>query len=437
MVVMTKYRTDTSLLFSLTDTKITENIVSREAFELLVEPRKTVETKSLKLTVFNGKLYARYFETSMSKSQAERIHHQSGDLLARVPGFITRYIHPAMIKDINDFLAFHFPSVDIKVMSSLEESMVDELRFYRLTGAHPEVRAKVSEVAVKIISLAFPVMSHLMENRLNDGFYSFYRLDVSNKPHYRASSYKEFLTSEFGVYRKDLAKVVLECNDSAVLWASKFVEVLDIDTVINALRKHPKRSGDDISTVEMLQCLPKSTIKFLLEEGLASQVDSVIIDDALDMVAYVQPEEYKLCRSWKAVHDFGIMHYTNEQQEKVISHPAEFEEFFEKADFGAMAVFPMRDSRSYILTGQLMNVCVGSVAYITRAFEGEAYCFRIDEDDKPYALAEVYATSSGEWAIGQVYGQNNSVLPESFHQFLNEELSKFMSIKQKKVEINA
>jgi hypothetical protein len=402
-----------------------------EKFKLTVESVKTIATKSIKLSVYNDKLFVTLADSSMSKSKLDAAHNRSGQLLARTPGLAIEYIHPKFINDINEFLDAHFPGKETPELHHYEQNMSDELRFYG-KGFPAETRTEISKVLVRIVSLAFPVLSRLMENRLNDGFYAFYRLDIVNYPHYRVESYKDFLLAEFGVYRKDLAKAVLNCNDTAVLWASKFTDIIDIDTIITALKKYPKRQGDDSRTVEAIRHFPKNTIRKLLEAGLSSPVDAVMIDDALEMASFVNRDEQKLCRTWKAVHDYGMMHYTNEQDEKGISHPTVFEKFFAEADFGERTIVPLRDSKSFIITGQIMDVCVGSVGYISRAFDGTAYCFRVDEGKLPYALVEVYSTDSGEWSIGQVYGQNNSILPMEFHQLLNKELSKFMNVKQKK-----
>ena len=429
------YRTPTSLLISLRQARTVETVISLRPVKLEVAAVKTKEEHSLKLTVFNGKLFVNMLNTSLSDTKRDPLYRNSEQLLAKIPGTLTGYIHPKTLPVINAFLDEHFPNRDIPELNDLEDSLKDELRYYGGFGVSPEVRHNVANTAVRIVSLAFPIFSTLMENRLNDGFYAFYRWDVRNRPHYRLHSYKDFLIAEFGVYRKDLAKAVAKSNDSAVRWASRFAPIIDIDSIIQALLEKPRRSGDDIESMEAIRHFPRNTIKRLLSEGLSSQIDPIMIDDALEMAPFVLPEEQKLCKSWKGVHDYGMVHYTNDREEKGIRHTKEFEDFFKNAKFEGYQVVPLRDSQAFVQTGKLMDVCVGSVGYISRAYDGDGYCFRLDnEEGNAYALAEVAKNSSDEWKIAQLRGMNNSNLPTEFHEMLEKELSKYINIKQKKKE---
>lgn len=431
------YRTPTSLLISLLETKDIDTVFSPMAGKIEVIPVRATENLSLKLTVFRGKLFVKMLQTSLSKHKKETLHSKSEHLLAKIPGSLTGYIHPKTIPVINAFLDEHFPNVETPAFTDFEDSLKDELRYYGGLGSSSEVRHTVAETAVRIVSLAFPVFSSLMENRLNDAFYAFYRWDVRNRSHYRSHSYKDFLIAEFGVYRKDLAKVVAGANDSAVTWASRFSPIVDIDAIINALRENPRRAGDDIDSMEAIRHFPRNTIKHLLTEGLSSTMDPIMVDDALEMAPFVLPEEQKLCKSWKEVHDYGMLHYTNGREEKGIRHPHEFENFFENASLDGYKVVPLRDSQAFVQTGKLMDVCVGSVGYISRAFDGEGYCFRLDDEEgNPYALAEVAKNSRDEWNIAQLRGLNNSTLPSEFEELLENELSQYINIQQKKKEYN-
>lgn len=427
------YRTPTSLLISLRQARTVETVVSLQPMKLETVVAKVKEEHSLKLTVFNGKLFVKMLNTSLSDNKREPLYRNSEQLLAKIPGSVTGYIHPATLPAINAFLDDHFPGRDFNKLSNFENSLKEELRYYGGFGVSPDTRHDVAETAAKIVSLAFPIFSTLMENRLSDAFYAFYRWDVRNHPHYRLPSYKDFLIAEFGVYRKDLAKVVAKANASAVTWASRFAPIIDIDSIIGALQENPRRSGDDINSMEAIRHFPRNTIKRLLSEGLSTQIDPIMIDDALEMAPFVPPEEQKICKSWKEVHDYGMVHYTNDREEKGIRHPKEFEDFFENAKIDGYEVIPLRDSQAFVQTGKIMDVCVGSVGYISRAYDGDGYCFRLDDEEgNAYALAEVAKNSSDEWNIAQLRGMKNSNLSPDFHEMLENKLSKYINIKQKK-----
>lgn len=420
------YRTPVSLLISFSKIENIESIFSGSKFSLSVESIKTRITTTIKLVVFNGKLYVSTTETSETMAgNMERVHH-SERMSARLPGLIARYIHPASMDAINSFLDENYPKAVIKSLNKDEEYSLEELRSEK-NDESLEIKRKLAELVVKIQSLSFPILSTLMHNRLTDGFYAFYRLETGAYPYYRTDDYKEFLRGVFGVYRKDLAKTVVKCNDTAVLWASKFRDVIDVDAIIVALQKHPSRSGDDIIVVDALRNFPRNTIKRLLEEGLATQVDSILVEDALSMSSFIPHEQKKTIRSWKELHDYGMMHYRHNQEVKEISYPAEFERFFESADFGKRKVVPLRNSTSFIDTGKIMDVCVGSIEYIARAFDGEGHCFRIDEENEPYALVEVIHHEDNSWQLRQLYGVSNSPVSEEFRTTLMNELAKFIN----------
>ena len=427
MTLIRTYRTAHSLLISYFDIVEQLSISSTKKFSLSSSLVKTQVHRSLKLSVFNGKLFVSSYEKNGDSTASV-----SG-LSPQHPGLLMRFIHPETKELINTFLAEHFDSPEIKEFSLMEKSSIEEIRFYN-KDVKEEEKIEIAYLLVKMLSLCYPVYISFLADRVSDGYYSDFYPSPQSKNYAGAKNYREFITILFGTYRKDLAKVALTCNAVTLDWAYQFKGLIEVDHIINGLRDSGAAAGGaTVDNFVALQGFPAGTIAKLFLDGFKNSNDFTTIRDALEMAPSIPVEERKLCKTWKDLHDRGVMHYVHDKDGyKEISHPHDFEEFFEKANFGNRKVVPLRNSEDFIKTGKYMNVCVGSLSYITRAFDGDGYCFRVDNSEKEkYALVEVIRKDEA-WKIEQVKGNSNQDLPDAFHHELFNELSKYIKLESRK-----
>lgn len=422
------YRSGKNLLISYVDVEEQLYINSPQPGSLQQEMLKTTVRKSIKFSVYNGKLFIKFLDRyADSRSlQLSFEPHRAGAML--------RFIHPKSIGLIESFLQENFGNIEVKELSDCEKEQTEELQFFnnRVTDAEKE---ELSFLLVKLIAISFPVYVNYVDNRLSDGFYSSYGFNVYGKSYFRARTFRDLLIESFGCYRKDLAKVTAGCNAITFDWASQFSPLLEIDHIVNGLREGHRMTEGISGSLDVLRNFPPSIIHRLFLEGLRDkEFDIIIAQDALNMAGSIPVEEHKLCRTWKELHDRGVMHYVNDETGYTeIPHPPTFEEFFKHADFGKRHVVPLRNSEDFIKTGKYMNVCVGTYSYIKKAVEGAGYCFRIDNEDKEkYALIEVTRNSQERWSINQVKGHANADLPGDFHNEIFEQLSKYIPLESRK-----
>lgn len=425
MTTFTNYKGKNYLLVSCTDFVTRTDVVSNGSRSLETKTFKTHEVKNLKLSIHKGKLFV--VSTYQLGDRTSRFN-----FVAHRAGLITNMVHPDNIKNINDFLDHHFPEATVTPLTEMEEHYIEELRFYDNSMTDKQKR-EVVDVVLKMVHMAFPVYVNFVDNRLSDGYYSYNVSDFSPQSFHRAATYREMVTDIFGVYRKDLAKAVLGCTNNTLLWASNFREILDIEAIIEVLKDAPRMSDGIRKNMELLRDFPKNTITHLFRNGFSPEVDDVMVEDGLSMASHIPFSERKLCKTWKELHDRGMVNYSpSEDGVKEINHPAGFEKFFQEASFDDLKVVPLRTSYEFIQTGKDMSVCVGSMGYIMRAFDGQGYCFRLDTKDSPYALVEVQRREdSHHWKINQVKGIRNIDLPSELNLKLNNELSKFIPLESR------
>lgn len=427
MTLIRTYKTAHSLLISYFDVVEQLSISSTKKFSLSSSLVKTQVHRSLKLSVFNGKLFVSSYEKNGDSTASV------SELSPQHPGLIMRFIHPETKELINAFLSEHFDIPEIKEFSMLEKSSIEEMRFYN-KYVKEEEKIEIAYLLVKMLSLCFPVYINFLADRVSDGYYSDFSPSPQSRKYAGAKNYREFIMILFGTYRKDLAKVALACNAVTLDWAYQFKGLIEVDHIINGLRdSSPAVGGATADNFDVLRGFPAATVAKLFLDGFKNTNDFTTIRDALEMAPSIPVAERKLCKTWKELHDRGVMHYVHDEDGyKEIFHPREFEDFFEKADFGKRKVVPLRNSEEFIKTGKYMDVCVGSLSYITRAFEGEGYCFRVDNSEKEkYALVEVIRKDES-WKIEQVKGNSNQDLPKTFHSELFNELSKYIKLESRK-----
>lgn len=428
MTSVQTFRSPHSLLISYVDVQEQLYILSPKPGCLNQEMIKTAIRKNIRFSVYNGKLFIKFVDRH-GDSPSLRLNfepHHAGSIL--------RFIHPKSIGIIESFLQENFGTIAVNELSLIEKDQIHEVQFFnnRVTDAEKE---ELSNLLLKLITIAFPVYINYVDNRISDGFYSNYGFNVYNKPYFRARTFRELLVEAFGCYRKDLAKEVVTCNAITFDWASQFSNLLEIDHIINGLREGHRMTEGISGSLSAIQNFPPSIIHRLFLEGLRDKdFDTIIVQDALNMAESIPVEEHKLCRTWKELHDRGVMHYVHDETGyTAIPHPPIFEEFFKHADFGNRHVVPLRDSEDFIKTGKYMDVCVGTYSYIKKAIDGDGYCFRVDNDDKEkYALIEVTRNSQDKWNINQVKGHSNADLPKDFHKELFEQLSKYIPLESRK-----
>lgn len=440
MTETTIYETPNTLTLSYFSVSNQVEIVSRGKFSLEPLTVKTKSWKTVKFSVHNGLLFVNYGQDSHSAHVAGTRSTRAGGyrcerLSPQVSGLLTHYIRSKELLLIEGFIHRHFPDVEVKPLTEFEESCIlDDLTFFEKNITNEE-KTKIAVLCAKLNHLSFPVYGHFVSNRISDGFYGVNQNDLESLKRHRAKTYRDLLNEMFGTYRKDLAKAAASAHLNALLWASSFKGLVNIDTLVDGLRSKKIPDAECANNLAPISDFPKSALAQLFLEGIESSIDFIMVEDALEMARWIPEEDRKLCTSWKKLHDSGMASYSYQVGGgNEVAYPEEFENFFALADFEGFKVFPLRRGQDFIDTGAVMSVCVGSMPYITRAFHGDGYCFRIDADDNtPYALIEVLKTKEDRtrWKIKQVRGHLNSTIPEEFNEKITEELRKHISIERR------
>lgn len=428
MLSTTVYETESTLLISSFQVVEHMSVSSLKKFSLSQVMVKSDLRKSLKLVIHQGKLHVHY-SRSYDSSPA-----QSWRLLPQFGGYLLAYIHPSMVGRVTQFLDKHFPHQSFSEINEWEDESIAEASF-GTSGITDDEKLNIATLAVRMYDLCFPIYRKFNPNRLADGFYRVMPNDPFAEPYHRATEFKEFVTLLFGVYRKDLAKLVVDSPIEQIRWATNFVSLVDMDTIINAVKQSKPCTGVERKiSFENIVDFPQPILKRLLKEGLTKALDDTLIDDALDMAEWVPQSQRKLCKTWDELHERGMVNYhSNADDSKRIVHTDEFEKFFSESDFGDLVVEPLRTAPDFIVTGKRMNVCVGSMSYITRAIDGEGYCFRLDtKDKKPHALIEVRKSGiGGGWNVNQVRGLSNATMPDELTQIISGQLSNYIKLESR------
>lgn len=453
MKTISVYETDTSLLIS-NRIRYSNDLSKLSPFVIQISPvlPKVDVIKSIKLTVFRGKLFitvssvyaGRFIDPSYRQTSSYRI-------IPHMPGKMAPYILPDNIPVINAFLDKHFPDVEIKPLNQYEIDDIKEMRFLDdkeeqssftaiesmndikpLPEVADENKEKVVLVIARISSIAFPVYAFFDVSRTNDGFYyAGYLPDTSLRNYHFASDLREFLTALFGVYRKDLARTVVTKNLLQIYWAANFVNILDIESIIASLEKLNRVMEVEWFNMNILEEFPRKVKRSLLEN--VSGVDPVLVQDALNMAAWIPERKRRKCTSWLTLHDTGMLHYSLESSEVgFIEPPEELNRFFSEAKFHNLEVEPLVNPELFIATGSEMNVCVGSMPYIMSSVEDKGYCFRLNNSlGQAEALVEVVRhdkENPHKWKVNQVRGNHNAKVDEELEKYISAELSKYIQL---------
>lgn len=454
------YETDTSLLV------VNRILYPANALDMEPDPflasvmsdgKKEDYTKSIKFNVFNGRLIVTVSTVYAGALITDRVRQvNSSRVIPHMPGKMAGYILPENIPVISAFLDKHFPQARFRPLDRYE---IDEVGVLHYLDSHKRLpkgssgRTKVESMAdltpaeetfgvdvknelgtliARIASIAFPVYDYFQVSRLNDDFYNagFLQNDYLRNYHY-ASNLREFLTALFGVYRKDLARVAVNNSMVQLYWAANFVDILDMESIIEALTNMTNYIEHDFFDMQILEEFPRKVKKSLLQD--VGFVDSVLVLDALDMAPWIPANERKKCLDWHELHDKGMLHYSLDVKEfGEIKPPEELKSFFEQVDFDELTVSPLLDIEYFIDTGREMQVCVGSMPYIENSVNGQGYCFRLDNSSgKAEVLAEVIRVphaGSDVWKVNQVRGVQNAMVSQQMHDKISEELSKYVTL---------
>lgn len=436
MTDITVYETPSTLTFSYFEVVKEMHIVP--VGKQTLSPKEITARcwRTIKFSVYNSVLVVNYGRNSFAPGTRSG-RYNSERLTPHVAGIIATYLHPESLGKINSFLDKHFPDLEVKPLTTSEEyTAEDDMNFYRNNLLSDVQKQEAISLTLKIHAASFPVYGHFVDNRLSDGFYSDGYYDLLPKKFHRAKNYPTLLQELFGTYRKDLAKVVIGSKISAILEAASFKDLLDTDTLINGMRGETRfGTSEIIKNMDVLTDFPKSALKKIFLDSLTNNIDPILREDALEMAPWVPAEEQKLCSSWQELHDRGMASYSfTENGDNQIEHTADFERFFQNAKFSTHTVTPMRTAKSFIETGETMDVCVGSKPYITRAFKGEGYCFRLDTPDKkPEVLVEVMRSRRNEklWRVNQVAGHSNKSISSELNSKITTELNKFITLESR------
>lgn len=426
--------TNTSLLLTWeSETSVYVNI--DKAVDAILNPNKKslTEEKSIKFDIIDGVLYVTHY----SSNDDTENHNVLKEFIPQLGGLLLYYLQVEGVSEfVETFIDKHFPAMEYNPMNEAEECDASEI--FRHDDKITEPQRKIVDLALKIISLSFPVFSTFLSSRLSDGFYGLNFFDSNPRSYYHAKNYRELVTAVFGVYRKDLMKavnVIPKKNLPELLsWSENFKDILGIDSFVDALRTTPFHPSSDERLIDTssLSRFPRSTIKRLFVDGFNSSVDFTTITDALEMSHYIPDDRVKECNTWKKLHDQGLINYTYDGEILPVHHNDAFESFFSQGNVEKLTINPLRETTDFLVTGQTMLVCVGTRPYVHRALNGTGYCFRLDKnDDVPYALVEVRQKNNKQaWYISQLRGVKNADVDLSLRDTIYNQLEQFMTMER-------
>lgn len=293
----------------------------------------------------------------------------------------------------------------------------------------------------KLYTILFPVFGKLRKEIIFFDYYYQYFPSYSYFPWQNAGSWKELITEAFGIYRKDLSKVLETSSNISFPTLSLFSSYMPIESILTTtdnldLTKWFPQHGiiEDLNGVRntvllsQLERLPLKVRKRLLvdffnssEENEDNGVNTPQVEDALTMLAQVSDENMKRYHSdktWFEVHNRSINYAEGDTLEDktlevAIPHWLKKinEKFFEISDV-SYGVKVLTKPNEFKLLGNYLNICIGKAGYYGKAFNGDSYSLSLESSQETFAVEVDFV--DGELKIKQLVSFNN-VSPNNYN----------------------
>lgn len=304
---------------------------------------------------------------------------------------------------------------------AVEFPYVNQVRQIQIYGPE-EINVEIPEVnahfLAELYERSFPIFWQWAINEnscvIYDGFYGQY-LASRYEDHYSATSYEEFVTSVFGVARKDTLRTTRSFNIDQLAIAYVFKNVLPVDVILDVLLSTDSKSFDfevDARYYQALNRLSSATRRRLMEAILgASNVDPFAMRDSLTMLLDVPEERLKRLkgvRDWDDLHDRTMrLVDVDAENEAVIQIPGPVQALAKATLNDAMQLVPLMRAQEFISVGDTLDICLGKSTYFTKARHGESYSMTGLVAGEPKVAIEL---ERGEkyWRVLQFRGYDNS-----------------------------
>ena len=168
----------------------------------------------------------------------------------------------------------------------------------------------------------------------------------------------------------------------------------------------------DRTAYQALKRLSPAIIRRLMEDIVQmSDVDSILMRDALDMLLEMPDERLKKLKgvkSWSELHERTMKLVDVDSENKsVITIPKRLIELAQSEVDEKLKLVPLMRAEEFISVGDTLDICLGKSTYFSKARHGESYCMAGFLDHKPVIAIELQMADS-KWRVLQYRGSENS-----------------------------
>jgi hypothetical protein len=337
--------------------------------------------------------------------------------------------------------------VTAKLLEGLAYSNVDLLPLspYMENG---DFAPEEAQIIATLFQAVFPVYHALFNNQeLNDGFYGMFPCN-----HERFNrvvlqrNLRDFITTAFGCYRKDLVRILTSGQLSAEEFSLTllFTGHIPVDWIITHLQGAMKHEGIDtyplvVDTKQWEIFLTFFSIydirRFMSDENLVYLGDTVemfyeIIDN--EGILPDLPRRPSIIDIHDSMAEESADDFQALLERKGITSEYEFPipGIFEDDTWcliGEASPQVLRTPREYLEMGETMQNCVGSAGFINRAYDGRgAVVFWGGEEPEQNILAEFAKVDSSyteQWRLTQIYHPDNRPIADEIRAHVLTTLS--------------
>lgn len=293
---------------------------------------------------------------------------------------------------------------------------------------------EAAQIGVGLVNSAFPIYVEIWPTqRYSDGFYgtkliSSERIDSS----YGARTIEEFITSLFGLYRKDLVKAVVNSKDVySVFWGSIFTGHMPIEWIIDYINRgvHIDTMGFSVDQDKfdaMLALLTRYENRRLLHTTDAQGAFNIV--EASRILSDLPAELVSLPvkRTGDELHDHFTLVSKGIEQDAVFNIPPEVEKL-DGYKVGDLTVRVLRSREEFLRTGEVMNNCAGTVTYAIDASEEKTTLIRFDTMKEEFKYLLELRKTQINYEITQLFGVSNTKVSEedtrAIHALIEREVN--------------
>lgn len=292
---------------------------------------------------------------------------------------------------------------------------------------------KAARISVGVINRAYPIFVEIFpDQRFSDGFYGTRPIITERIVQAQnATDLREFVTTLYGEYRKDLVRAIVERKSvHDAFWASIFVGHVPTDWIVKFLNDSKKQidtMGFYVKTStmhKMLSLLNKFQVRKLMnvsDEPLFYVTEAAKLLEGIPLAQVSLPETV----TGQNLHDHftfidkGIdENSTFDIHDKILSLDGKFVKGY--------TVKVLRSRSEFVSTGNTMNNCAGSSTFTLDALDKKTSLVRLDLGHEQKYLMELGGWIR-KWEIKQLFGPNNEEVPEedkmAIYDFVEKELN--------------